>query len=112
MAGMGWVLLVRLVHTSPPLAFPRWLFFILLFLAVTGTVIPFVWYLNQRLSRYTPATSGVLLRQSMWFGMFAVTAMWLQLTRSLTAPIAFFLALAMGVIEVFLRLRERASSNS
>lgn len=112
MAGVGWVLLYRLIVGSPPLAFPRWLFFILLYISVTGTVIPFVWYLNNRFSRYNPATGGIILRQGMWFGLFAVTAAWLQMTRALTPPIVFFLALAMFVIEVFLRLRERSQQGN
>src|SRR5260221_11578288 len=43
MAGGGWVLLYRLVVTAQPLAFPRWLFFILLYIAVTGTALPLLW---------------------------------------------------------------------
>jgi hypothetical protein len=111
MAGLSWVLLYRLVIGSPPLAFARWLFFILLYMAITGTVLPFIWYLNRRFSRFYPATGGILLRQSMWFGLFTVTAAWLQMTRALNGAIAFFLALSMIVIETFLRLRERAQTN-
>jgi hypothetical protein len=37
-----------------------------------------------------------------------VTCAWLQIPRVLTLPIAFFLALALIVIEVFLRSREIA----
>lgn len=112
MAGVGWVLLWRLVGGSAPLAFPRWLFFILLYMAITGTVLPLIWFLNRRFSRRYPATGGVILRQSMWFGVFAVTATWLQMTRALTPAIAFFLALSMFVIETFLRLRERSQNGS
>jgi len=108
MAGIGWVLLYRLIAGSPPLALQRWLFFILLYISVTGTVLPLVWYLNARFSRFYPATGGIILRQGMWFGLYAVTAAWLQMTRALTAPIGFFLGLAMVAIEVFLRVRERA----
>jgi hypothetical protein len=111
MAGFGWVLLYRLVASAPPLAFPRWLFFILLYFAVTGTALPFIWYLNQRFSRTHPATGGILLRQGMWCGLFAVTAAWLQMTRALYGTTAFFLALSMIVIETFLRLRERSHSS-
>jgi hypothetical protein len=107
MAGAGWILLYRLVNGSPPLAFYRWLFFILACIAVTGTVIPLVWFMNQRFSRLYPASGGVILRQGLWFGLYIATAAWLQMTRALTPPIAFFLGLAMVVIEVFLRLRER-----
>ncbi|MEP7287942.1 MAG: hypothetical protein ABI947_19495 [Chloroflexota bacterium] len=110
MAGVGWVLLYRLVTGPAPLAFPRWLFFILLYIAVTGTVLPLIWYLNQRFSRYSPVTGGILLRQGMWCGLFAVTAAWLQTLRALSVASAFFLALGLVVIETFLRLRERTQS--
>jgi hypothetical protein len=108
MAGVGWVLIYRLITTSAPLAFPRWLFFILLYIAITGTVLPLLWYLNQRFSRNMPITGGILLRQGMWCGLFSVTASWLQMTRALTPANGFFLALSIAVIEIFLRWRERA----
>jgi hypothetical protein len=110
MAGIGWVLLYRLVESSPPLALQRWLFFILLYTAITGTALPFIWYLNQRFSRSHPATGGTLLREGMWCGLFAVTAAWLQMMRALNGATAFFLALSMIVIETFLRLRERSQN--
>ncbi|MCS6871271.1 MAG: hypothetical protein NZ571_07415 [Anaerolineae bacterium] len=105
----GWSLLARLVESTPPLAFPRWLFFILLYVAVTGTTLPFIGYLHRRFSRYRSPTGGVILRQGMWFGLLAVTLAWLQMTRALNAASAGFLILAVLVIETFLRLRERAS---
>lgn len=106
----GWLGLYQLVTTTLPLAFPRWLFFILLFMAVTGTVLPFARYLNIR---FTPAyqsipTGGIILRQSIWIGLFVVMCAWLQIPRVLNLPIAFFLGLSFVVIEVYLRLRERA----
>ena len=109
----GWVGLYELVIHTLPLAFPRWLFFILLFLAVTGTALPFVRYLNLRFTPapYPVAPSGVILRQSIWFGLFAVVCAWLQIPRVLSWPVAFFLALSFVVIEVYLRLRERAEQN-
>jgi hypothetical protein len=107
MAGIGWVLLYRLVTTSAPLAFPRWLFFILLYFAITGTALPLLWYLNQRFTRTIPISGGILLRQGMWCGLFAVTAAWLQMTRALTLATGFFLALSIIAIETFLRVRER-----
>ena len=106
------MLLYRLVGGSPPLALQRWLFFILLYMAITGTALPFIWYLNTRFSRRYPVSGGTLLRQGMWCGLFAVLAAWLQMSRALNSPTAFFLALSMIVIETFLRLRERAQSQA
>src|SRR5437763_9279134 len=70
MAGVGWVLLYRLVESSPPLALQRWLFLILLYTAVTGTALPFLWFLNQRFDRSHPASGGTILREGMWCGLF------------------------------------------
>ncbi len=106
---IGWLGLYQLVTRTLPLAFPRWLFFILLFLAVTGTALPFVRFLNIRFTREPyPVAAGVILRQSIWVGLYVVTCAWLQIPRVLNFPVAFFLALSFIVIEVYLRLRERA----
>jgi len=107
----GWLGLFQVVTNTLPRVGPRWAFFMLLFMAVTGTVLPFVRYLNVR---FTPVyvelpPGGVLVRQSIWFGLFVVTCAWLQIPRVLTLPIAFFLALAFIVIEIFLRSREIAN---
>ncbi len=104
----GWLGLYQLVTTTLPRVGQRWLFFLLLLIAVTGTVIPFVRYLNVR---FTPIDvdlppGGVIVRQSIWVGLFAVLCTWLQLPRVLNLPIAFFLGLVFAVIEVFLRSRE------
>src|SRR5258708_9525824 len=90
MAGGGWVLLYRLVVTAKPFAFPRWLFFILLYIAVTGTALPLLWYLKQRFSHTVPVTCGILLRQGMWCGLFSVTPTWLPITRPLIPSTDFF----------------------
>jgi hypothetical protein len=109
MAVIGWVGLWLLVTTTLPTAFPRWLFFVFLYLATTGTALPFVRFLNIRFSRLEgvlPPT-GVILRESIWVGVFVVACAWLQMPRVLNPAIAFFLALSLVVIEAFLRVREQ-----
>jgi hypothetical protein len=105
---VGWAGLYLLITSALPRVGPRWLFFVLLQVAVTGTILPFVRYLNVR---FTPVTAplppgGVLVRQSVWVGLFVVTCAWLQIPRVLTPPVAFFVAMAFVVLEVFLRTRE------
>lgn len=111
---LGWLGLYQLIMNTLPLAFPRWMFFILLFAAVTGTAIPIVRYLNIHLTQqpYAVPSGGVILRQGVWVGLFAVTCTWLQIPRVLNPPVAFFLGLSFVVIEVYLRLRERAEESS
>lgn len=108
MAVGGWYGLYMLVTTTLPRVGPRWTFFVLLQIAVTGTALPFIRYLNVR---FTPVhvelpPGGILVRQSVWIGLFVVTCAWLQIPRVLTLPIAFFIALTFILIEVFLRSRE------
>ena len=107
---IGWGGLYLLLTTTLPRVGPRWIFFVLLQIAVTGTVLPFVRYLNTRFTSVNDPLppGGVLVRQSIWVGLFVVTCAWLQMPRVLNAPIAFFVAMAFVIVEVFLRSREIA----
>ena len=105
---VGWLGLFQLVTTTLPRVGQRWIFFLLLQIAVTGTVLPFIRYLNVR---FTPISAelppgGVIVRQSIWFGLFVVTCTWLQIPRVLSLPMALLVALVFIVIEAFLRSRE------
>lgn len=110
-AVVAWFGLFWLITTSlPRIGGELWLFFTLLMLAVSATAIPLVRYLNVR---FTPIDaevppSGVIVRQSVWVGLFVVTCVWLQIPRALTLPLMFFIALIFVVVEVFLRSRERS----
>ena len=108
MMAAGWGGLYVLVTTQIPRVGQRWLFFVLLQIAVAATVMPLLRYVNVRITPVTRALppSGVIVRQAVWVGLFVVTCAWLQIPRVLTVPITFFLALAFIVIEVFLRSRE------
>ncbi len=110
MAVGGFGGLYLLVTTSRPFVGQRWLFLLLLHIAVTGFVIPFVRFLNVRFTRLNrPLPSGgVIVRQSVWIGVVVMACAWLQMLRVLTPINAFFIALAFVVIEVFLRSREIA----
>ncbi|MCY3780086.1 MAG: hypothetical protein OXG78_07250 [Chloroflexi bacterium] len=107
----GWAGLAYLVSTTRPrIGGEIWLFFILLQIAVTGTAIPFVRWISQRLAPArgdTPLT-GVVVRRSVWVGIIVVTCAWLMIPRYLSLPIVFILVLLFLVVEVFLRNRETA----
>jgi hypothetical protein len=108
---IGWGGLYQLISTTlPRIGGELWLFFVLLQLAVTGTVIPVVRYLNMRFTsiRTEPPTSGVIVRQSIWVGLFVVTCAWLQIPRALSLPLVAFLIVVFVVVEIFLRTRELA----
>ena len=108
LGALGWAGLAYIVlFTDPDLAY-RWLFFFFVMLAVSGTVLPGVAFLNRRFPTEPEAGEGVLLRQAMFFGAYACVVVWLQQGRILTSVIAFFLAVGLLLIEVFLRMGERA----
>ena len=109
---LGWGGLAHLVVTTRPrIGGELWLFFILLQIAVTGTAIPFVRLLSQRLARLdNPAPlTGLVVRRSVWIGIIVVTCAWLMIPRYLSLPIMLIVILLFVVIEAFLRNRELAN---
>ena len=102
---IGWTGLYLLLATTLPTVGPRWLFFFLLSLAVTGTALPFVWLLHKR---FGPAPSAVLLRQALWVALFVSLSVWLQINRSLTLSLGLLLGIGFILVEWFLRLLERS----
>ena len=102
---IGWTGLYFLVATTLPTVGPRWLFFFLLIIAVTGTALPFVWLLHKR---FGPAPSAVLLRQALWVALFASLGVWLQINRALTLSLTLLLGIGFILVEWFLRLLERS----
>lgn len=106
---LGWGGLYQLVISSlPRIGGEMWLFFLLLQIAVTGTVLPIVRYLNVRFTstRDEVPPGGVIVRQAIWIGLFVVTCAWLQIPRALTIPIAVFIVIVLGVVEALIRVRE------
>jgi len=109
---IGWIGLFQLVTTAlPRIGGELWLFFGLLQLAITGTSIPIVRFFNVRLTSLMQDVppGGVIVRQSVWIGLFFVTCAWLQIPRALSLPLAVFVALVFIVVEIFLRTRELAA---
>jgi len=108
---VGWGGLIYLFQNTLPTVGPRWLFFFLAVLALTGTVLPAVAFLNRRFQSTPPATTGVILRQSLWIGIYFPTLAWLQIGRTLTPALAFLLAVGLVLVEILLRMRERSQWN-
>lgn len=108
LAATGWVGLLLLLNTTLPTVGPRWLFFFLWTLAVTGTSLPFVWLLHRRFDP-SPVSGRVLLRQSLLIGLLAGTCMWLQINRTLTLPLVLLLAIGLAGVESLVRSVERST---
>jgi hypothetical protein len=105
---LGWGGLYLLITKTLPTVGPRWLFFFLGVLAITGTVLPAIAFLNRRFPSQPPATPTVIVRQAIWVGVYIPTLAWLQMGRALTPALALLLAIGLAVIEWLLRLRERS----
>ncbi len=109
---VGWGGLAHLVvSTRPRIGGEIWLFFILLQIAVTGTAIPILCLISQRLTSMSDPVplTGVVVRRSVWIGIIVVTCAWLMIPRYLSLPIILIVILLFVVIEVFLRNRELAN---
>jgi hypothetical protein len=108
MAVVGWVGLIILLFTTLPTVGPRWLFFFLSTLAITGTALPFVWLLHRRFSNNGNAPSSTLLREALLFTLYVEVLIWLQFNRSLSLSLAILFALSLIGIEYLLRILERS----
>lgn len=98
-----------LVMTSMlPTIGPRWLFFFFILLLVAGIFIPFTWLINRRFPSDPPAGPQVVVRQAVWFGVFAALLSWLQIGRVLTLPLGTIMGTALFLIEFLIRIWERS----
>ena len=108
LAILGWGGLFLLIQNTIPTVGPRWLFFFLGVIALTGTALPVVAFLNRRFPTVPPATPGIVIREGIWVGLYGATLAWLQLGRVLNLALAFLLAVGFIAIEILVRLRERS----
>jgi hypothetical protein len=105
---VGWGGLFLLINYTRPLVWQRWGIFILIFMAVTGTVLPIVYFFHRRFPGEKPTETNVIVRQAMWFGVYVVTLAWLQLDDLVTVYVILGLAGGLAAIEYFIRLREKS----
>lgn len=108
LGGLGFAGIAWLVIYTLPTVGPRWLFFFCWYMALTGTSLPIVAFLNRRFPSASPATQAVILRQATWIGLYGCLLAWLQIGRVVTLPLALWIAAGLGLVEWLLRLRERS----
>lgn len=104
----GWLGLFLLIFYTLPTVGPRWLFFFLCVLALTGTALPVTAFFNRRFPSLPPPTHGVVVRQALWFAVFISTLAWLQIGRVLSLTLVVLLAVGLMLIEFLLRMSERS----
>ncbi|HPH95781.1 MAG TPA: hypothetical protein PKW33_03680 [Anaerolineaceae bacterium] len=108
MAFLGWAGLALVVQYTLPTLGPRWLFFALLVLALSGTSLPVVYFLHIRFPSTPPVEGDVVLRQSIWFGVYGGILAWLQMGRVLSLVLGLVLLGIFILIEALLRIWERS----
>ena len=105
---LGWGGLAFLLIYTFPTVWPRWTFYFLWVVALTGTALPFAYVLNRLFPTHPPAESSVPIRQAIWVGIYGATLAWLQLGRLVSLWVILGLAGGLVAIEYFIRLRELA----
>ncbi len=101
--------LAAIFYFSTPLVWARWGFYVLGIMALTGISLPIVYFLHLRFPSDPPAESNVLIRQSLWVGVYGATLAWLQLGHLVTLYVILGLAGGLIAVEYFLRMREKAN---
>ena len=104
---LGWGGLYLLISFTLPTLWPRWAFFFCATLALTGTALPIIYFINRRfnLKKFPPA--NIIIRQALWVGVYGASLAWLQLGRVATLSLAAGLAFGFVLIEVLIRMREK-----
>ncbi len=103
----GWVGLYFLISFTLPTLLPRWGFFFLATLALSGTALPIVYFFHRRFDKKFPP-ANIITRQALWVGFYGATLAWLQLGKVANLSIAIGLALGLIAIETLIRIREKS----
>ncbi|MBE0669090.1 MAG: hypothetical protein IH588_00750 [Anaerolineales bacterium] len=106
---LGWGGTASVLYFSLPFVWSRWAFFVFIIMGLTGTALPIVFYLHKRFPDNPPAESNVIIRQSLWVGVYGATLAWLQLGRLVTLYVILGLAGGLVAAEYFIRIREKAN---
>jgi len=91
-----------------PTVWARWLLFFGSSLGLTSIGLPVMWFLNLRFKSEPPAGAGVIVRQSIWLGVFGAVLIWLQQVRLVTVWSSLGLAVGLIAIEYLIRMREKS----
>lgn len=105
---LGWGGVAAVVFLTLPFLGPRWLFFFSLFIALTGTALPIVWYLNRRFTADRFPAEGVLVREAIEAASLGMFLVWLQAGRMFTAFLGWIFFAAFLAVELLLRVYEHS----
>lgn len=94
----------------------RPLFFVAIWLTVSGIVLPLVWLLNRRFGQPNAGESWrsffTVFRQAAWVGTWVTTCAWLQTSRTLNWAMALLLLVVLILVEALVLTRLEADADS
>ncbi len=105
---VGWGGVAALVIYAKPLIWVHWAMFALLFMALTGTALPIVYFFHLRFPSDVPVGPRVIVRQAQWVAVFGLVLLWLRRGNLLTLWLTLGFAGGLLAIEWLIRLRERS----
>ncbi len=105
LCGAGGLMYI-LMNTQPFLG-PRWLMFFFTTLLACGVGLPIFTLLQNRFSK-KGVTEGVLVRETILLAVYVDLLLWLQLGRALSNIIVLLLGMGFLLLEIFLRISEKA----
>lgn len=80
-----------------------------------GVALPIAYLVNRRIrigGDWEPASFSVLMRQGLWAGLLLAACAWLQMSRTLSIPIALLLLTIMLLVEAFIMIRQRSAETA
>lgn len=104
----GWFGLLYLMTRTIPDLGNRWLFYVSVVFALTGTSIPLVAFLNRVVRFQGPVNFETIIRESTMIGTFGGILIWLNKGQVLSFGLALILAVGFLLVELLLRLRNRS----
>jgi len=87
---------------------PRWMFFFFLTIIGAGIALPISYLIQRRFAKQI-VSAKVLIREATLFGIFLALIAWLQLGRILTNLIILITAVGFILLEMLLRMAEKAT---
>ncbi|MBN2043855.1 MAG: hypothetical protein JW757_02445 [Anaerolineales bacterium] len=100
--------LFLLFNLTEPTLWPRWLFFFMVVLGVTGLAMPVVLFIYHRFPTGHTPSQRVILRQSLWAGIYAAFMIWLSLGQVFKLGVAAIVFVGIVLLEIVLRFGERS----
>lgn len=107
LSAIGGTGLVFVFLNTQPFIGPRWLLFFFVSVLACGLSLPVFTMLQNRFAK-KKLTEGVLVRECILFAVYIDLLLWLQLGRVLSNAIILLLGIGFTLLEVFLRISEKA----